>query len=199
MKNINDYLLTEKVTVGQARKWMKDKDDNAKSKLIELIYHRFYNRYVKHIKHIDSGFLMMAVSCLMIETLESFRQGKKNTKGKGVSEQMFIDFFTTDNTLFPGFKNIACDFYSSIRCGILHQAETTNAWRIIRKDDLLDIPNRTINAKKFVKALEKSLDNYIETLKANDLNSAIWVSALLKIEDVCKNCITAKPRKVIQI
>ena len=30
MKNINDFELTEKVTVGQARKWMADKDDNSK-------------------------------------------------------------------------------------------------------------------------------------------------------------------------
>ena len=93
MKKIEDYLLTETVTVGQAKKWMNDKDDNSITKLIEFIYHRFYNRYIKHIKSIDSGFFKMAVSCLMIEALESFRQGKKHTKGNGVSEKMFKDFF----------------------------------------------------------------------------------------------------------
>ena len=188
MKNINDFLLTENVTVGQARQWMRDKDDNAKPNLIKLIHHRFYNRYVKHLSTINSGFLKMAVSCLMIETMESFRQGKKDTKARGVGQKMFQDFFTVEESLFPGFKDIAPDFYSSIRCGILHQAETTNGWRILRKDALLNKPNRTINATKFVKTLEKALENYINMLKASDINTTIWNHALFKIEDVCENC-----------
>jgi hypothetical protein len=187
-KNIDDFLLTETVTVGQARQWMKAKDDDAKNNLIKLIYHRFYNRYVKHLHQIDSGFLKMAVSCLMIETLESFRQGKKNTKGKGVGQNMFRDFFKIEDRLFPDFKNIASDFYSSIRCGILHQAETTNAWRILRKDALLDKTNKTINASRFVKALDKSLDNYVVSLQREGFDSTIWKNALFKIEDVCANC-----------
>lgn len=186
MKNINDFELTEKVTVGQARKWMTDKDDFAKDNLISLIHHRFTNRYVKHLNDTDSGFLKMAISCLMIETLESFKQGKKDTKG--ISQKMFEDFFKTEEKYFPDFKDIAIDFYKSIRCGILHQAETTNAWRILRRNSLLDKSNRTINATKFVKALEKSLDNYVQTLRTEDFTSTIWKRALLKIEDVCENC-----------
>lgn len=186
MKNIDDYLLTETVTVGDLKKWMKDKDDSSKNKIINLIHHRFLNRYVKHVKSNDSGFLIMAVSCLMIETLESFRQGKKDTKG--ISWRMFRDFFETEEKLFPGFKDIHSDFYSSIRCGILHQAETTNAWRILRKDALLDKSNKSINAKKFVTALEKSLDNYIGALKTSDIKSQLWKNALLKLEDICENC-----------
>src|SRR5258708_9503126 len=167
---------------------MKRKDIDAKFNLIKFIHHRFYNRYVKHVKKIDSGFLKMAVSCLMIETLESFRQGKRNTKGKGAGQKMFEDFFDVEKKLFPGFKDIAADFYSSVRCGILHQAETTNAWRILRKGPLLDKINIAVNATKFVHSLEKSLDNYIESLKATDFNSKIWENALFKIEDVCQNC-----------
>lgn len=189
MKNIDDFLLTQNVTVQQARQWVIDKDENAKNSLVDLIHHRFYNRYVKHIKEIDSGFLKMAVSCLMIETLESFRQGKKDTKGKGVGLKMFKDFFNYEEKIFPGFKEIASEFYSSIRCGILHQAETTNAWRILRDDSIiLDKTNRTVNAVRFVEALDKSLDNYVSSLKESDFNSAIWKHAIFKIEDVCENC-----------
>ena len=187
-KKIDDFLLTGNVTVGQAREWIKKKDDIAKDNLVKLIHHRFQNRYIKHVKKIDSGFLKMAIACLTIETLESFRQGKKDTNGKGVGRKMFKDFFATENKLFVGFKDISDDFYKSIRCGILHQAETTNAWRILRKDALLDKANKTINATKFVSALEKSLDNYIDSLKVNDFNTKIWKNAILKIEDVCENC-----------
>ena len=188
MKNIDNFLLTETVTVGEARQWMKERDSTAKDNLVRLIRHRFYNRYVKHLYEIDSGFLKMAISCLMIETLESFRQGKKDTKQKGLGIKMFKDFFTIEQNLFPGFKEITSDFYSSVRCGILHQAETTNAWRILRKDALLDKMNRTINATKFVKAIDRSLDNYLDSLKDNDFDSVIWKNALFKIEDVCENC-----------
>ena len=188
MKNVNNFLLTEKITVGETMGWIKLKDDHSKNKLIELIHHLFYNRYIKHLDLIDSGFLKMAVSCLTIEALESFRQGKKNTKGKGVGEQIFKDFFEIEKSLFPGFKDIYSDFYSNIRCGILHQAETTKEWRILRKNNLLDKKNKAINATKFVKALNKALDNYINTLKQNDFNSQLWKNAILKIVDICENC-----------
>ena len=188
MKNINDYLLTTNVKVGDLRKWMKEKNDYSKNKIIDLIYHRFYNRYVKHLRTIDSGFLKMAVSCLMIETLESFRQGKKDTKDRGAGLQMFKYFFETEQKLFPEFKDIYVDFYYNIRCGILHQAETTNAWRILRRDVLIDKTNKTINSNKFVASLEKSLDNYVEDLKSNDFKSQIWKNALLKLDDICENC-----------
>jgi len=187
-KSINNFLLTDNATVGQAKQWMNKLDNEAKINLVKLIYHRFHNRYIKHLNKLDSGFLKMAISCLTIETLESFRQGKKDTKGKGVGQKMFKDFFVIEQKLFPGFKDIAADFYSSIRCGILHQSETTNAWRILRKDDLLDKKKKTINATKFVKALEKALDNYIDCLKTSDFTSIVWKHALFKIEDVCENC-----------
>ncbi|MFA5850959.1 MAG: hypothetical protein WC833_13895 [Bacteroidales bacterium] len=186
MKNINDFLLTRDITVGQARNWMKVKDEEAKKELVKLIHHRFVNRYVKHLKGIDSGFLKMAVSCLMIETLESFKQGKKDTEG--ISKKMFLDFFTSEEKLFPEFKIIASEFYKRIRCGILHQAETTKAWRIIRNGALLDRTERVINATRFVNALDKALDKYIQELKSADFNSQIWENALLKIEDICENC-----------
>lgn len=186
MKKNNNFLLTATVTVGEAREWITKKDQNSKDSLVKLIHHRFNNRYVKHVQGIDSGFLKMAVACLMIETLESFRQGRKDTKGK--SEKMFKDFFLSEEKFFPGFKDISSDFYSSIRCGILHQAETTNAWRILRKDALLDKTNRTINATKFVKALNKSLNKYVDELKMSELNSTIWKNAVIKIEDICNNC-----------
>ncbi len=189
MKNINDFLLTDTVTVGHARKWISDKDDKAKKELSDLINHRFYNRYVKHAKPYQvSGFLRMAIACLMIETLESFKQGVKNTKPRGVGLQMFTDFFASESSFFPGFNAIAGDFYSSIRCGILHQAETTNGWRILRVGPLLDLPARTINAKKFIDALEEVLNNYVANLQHEDFSSILWKNAVIKIADVCDNC-----------
>ena len=186
MKDIKDYKLTDSVTVGQLRTWLAKKDDSAKQKTIELIDHRFTNRYIKHLKEINSGFLKMAISCLTIETLESFKQGKKNTKGKGAD--MFKHFFKTEKTNFPGFAEIHDDFYENIRCGILHQAETTNAWRILLVGPLLNESDKAINAKKFEEALGKSLNDYINKLKIEDWSSDLWKHAIVKLEDICDNC-----------
>jgi hypothetical protein len=196
MKNINDFKLTANVTVGQAREWMAKKDEASKVELVELIHYRFSKRYLKHLSKISSGFLKMAISCLTIETLESFRQGRKDTSGKGVGEQMFRDFFRHEKTLFPDFDSIYRSFYSNIRCGILHQAETNNAWRILRDSSpILDKKERTINAVKFVESLEQALDNYISELKADDCNSTIWKNALIKIQDICDNCAISNKNK----
>lgn len=188
MKNTNDYLLTSEVTLGDLKNWLLIKDSHSKKEIIDLIKQRFNNRYLKHLKKIDSGFLKMGICCLMIETLESFKQGKENTKAKGAGLKMFKDFFESEEKYFPNFKNITSEFYSHIRCGILHQAETTNAWRIRRDGAFLDINEKSINSVKFVKALEHSLNNYINELLSNDFNSIIWKNAIIKLENICNNC-----------
>lgn len=188
MKNLDEYKLTETVTVGELKKWLSEKDEVAKSKMIEFIDHRFTNRYLKHLEKIDSGFLIMAICCLTIEALESFIQGKENTKQTGAGLKVFKAFFRRETENFPGFIKIAKSFYSDIRCGILHQAETTEAWRIRRDGELLNEAERCINSKKFVKALNISLANYIENLKSEDLTSDLWKKAMFKLETVWKNC-----------
>lgn len=156
MKDINDFKLTKRVTVRDARTWMATADETSKSNLLELIKHRFINRYIIHLTHpdIDGGFFKMAISCMMIETLESFKQGLANTRGR--SEDMFVDFFESEQIAFPDFNKVSNYFYQNIRCGILHQAETTNAWRIHTSGPLINIEERTINANDFVKALQIS-------------------------------------------
>lgn len=186
MKNVEEFLLTSNVTVGELREWIGLKDEPSKGKIINLIYHRFYERYIKHVKDIRSGFLKMAVASLMIETIESFKQGIDDTTGR--SKLMFKCFFESEHVNFPGFEDISDEFYGCIRCGILHQAETTKAWRILLSGNLLDIEQKAINADLFMKALEKSLNNYIADLTSKNWQDTLWTNAILKLEDICDNC-----------
>ena len=64
MKNTDDFLLTQTITVGQIRQWIADKDDPAKEALADFIYHRFYNRYIKHMKSMDSGYTDTNECCI---------------------------------------------------------------------------------------------------------------------------------------
>lgn len=189
-KDVDDYLLTSTVTVGQCKHWMGVKDGKAKEQIIDLVYHRFHNRYIKHIGNARAGFLKMAVGCLMIETLESFKLGVLDTKGR--SKAMFDSFFETEETHFPDFKNFKT-FYKDIRCGILHQAETTNGWRILLYGQLLNEEERTINAEKFMQSLQAALNNYKEELVTKDFTSVIWKNTLAKLEDICANCVASDP------
>lgn len=188
MKNVNDFLLSETITVGKAREWMASKNERAKKNLVNLIHRRFSERYLDHLTIVKSGFLKMAVSCLMIETIECFRQGKRDTNDSGAGKKMFQCFFITERHLFPGFHDIYSDFYYGIRCGILHQAETTNSWRIIRRGPILNSAEKTINASKFVFALDKALLNYLQQLESEDFNSPLWKNTLLKLGYICDNC-----------
>lgn len=187
MKEISEYKLTRDVTVGQLKTWMEEKTYYSKTKIIKLIKHRFENRYLKHIKCVDSGFLIMAVSCFVIETLQSFREGEPDTNGIG--QRMFKNFFNNEQDNFPGFnKEISVEFYKHIRCGILHQSETTNAWRVLRDGKLLDGAGFSINADLFLESLNKSLSKYLNELTHSDFNSDLWKNAFIKLTDICENC-----------
>jgi hypothetical protein len=186
--------------------------------LIEHRLNHRYIRPLSHIpvEPIDykSGFLMMAAGCLLIETLYSFRKGIKNTDGQ--SEQAFKDFFDKDYTeFFPGFRDLfkkekltsreekckkcnavykakkeyeRCSFYKHIRCGILHLAETTGGYRILRAGELFDCKKNAINANKFVEQLQKCIDKYIGELHRNNCADVPWPKAIEKLQFICENC-----------
>jgi hypothetical protein len=132
---------------------------------------------------------MMAVACLMIEALESFRQGWPDTSFRGAGKMAFSSFFNAHD-LFAPFRGHAHDFYKGVRCGILHQAETTLGWRIRRDGELLKIDGaiRTVNAKTFVTALKCALDDYRDQLMAGQWDDKLWKSLRVKMERICANC-----------
>jgi hypothetical protein len=132
-----------------------------------------------------NGFTIMAVSCLLIETLESFIQGWPDTKNK--SQLAFCNFFDR-NIGFALFHGEAQNFYKHVRCGILHQGETTGGWHIRRNGALFDKTTRTINAKKFHDEVESVLKSYCIDIQGSDWSMPIWQSFRKKMHSVCKNC-----------
>lgn len=69
-----------------------------------------------------------------------------------------------------------------MRCGILHQGETYNGWKIIRTGKILN--NKTINATKFLKALDSTLKKYRDELKTN---KTLFKNCQTKIQHIIKN------------
>lgn len=82
------------------------------------------------------------------------------------------------------------DFHKGVRCGILHQAETTRGWRINRKGPLFDPATKTINATKFHGELKKCLEGYCCTLRQSAWEDDVWTNLRTKMASVIENCQT---------
>jgi len=178
--------LADEITIRRYRDMVRRKDRNA---IANLLPKRFEERYLDPI--LDSpkrhGFAVLAIGCLMVEALESFRQGWPTTDRK--SEAAFCGFFQ-NHEQFRDLQPVAHEFYRAVRCAILHQAETTHGWRVRSKSGPLleqDGDVHWINASEFAQRLRAVLDAYCETLQTSDWHSVAWKHARQKLQSICKN------------
>jgi hypothetical protein len=184
----NDTLLCSnpRVTAESLADLVRDGDRGTIAAFIE---NRFIERYFAPIDALNSeqmnGFAIMALCCLTIEALQSFREGLESSGGQ--SRKLFKTFLSHDAGLSP-FRDDADRFYVGVRCGILHQGETTGGWKIRRSGPLFDSTARYINATKFQKALRKSLAEYISELKREELDSEAWICCKKKLASIINNC-----------
>lgn len=177
--------LSSSTTVNDYKLMVKQNDRDA---IADFLFKRFNERYLIPFsnKSIQHGFSMMAISCLMIEALESFRQGWENSKGN--SKLAFKLFFQRSN-YFVDLRVVHHEFYKHIRCGLLHQAETTGGWRITRSGIyVIEYENKVINATIFMERLEREIEAYVQELKSSEWNSEIWKNTKSKIKYICQKC-----------
>ncbi len=190
-----DTKLSNSVTVARYLEFGKVCDQK---QIAAFIHERFEERYITPLRNIPldarNGFCTMAISCLLIETLESFWQGWPDTgpnNREAKCGRVFSSFFSrckeADSELGQ-FSDCWQDFYTGVRCGILHQAETTNGWRIRRDGALYDSATKTINATKFHAELAGCLDHYCHTLESEDWDSDVWKHLKCKMTTIIKNC-----------
>jgi hypothetical protein len=155
--------------------------------IAEAIRRRFSERYVAPVSQPPHrhGFAMMAISCLMIEAFESFRQGWATSNGQ--SKAAFCFFFDRAS-IFTELRGHAQEFYKNVRCGILHQAETTGGWTIARRGRIFDPDTLTINAALFLKNLQRVLDEFCDELHTSDWDSPEWKNVRKKMDAICAGC-----------
>lgn len=156
----NNIKISPKFT---QKDWLNlDLSNNSKEnweKAIEIFKDRIEGRYFKQIEALDnnqntsirlfSGFAIMSLTCLLVETLEQFwtgnvatsRKNKQDTKSKkgffslfSSKKQKYISndaivfhtFFQRSSELKKFFDTVEKSnvFYTKIRCGLLHQGQT---------------------------------------------------------------------------
>jgi hypothetical protein len=164
-----------------------------KNEISNFVYQRLYSRYLKPFSYNDekykkeykNGFSIMANCCLLIETLQSFKNGWGDSDRKSL--KAFKQFLSTDKN-FAELNTRGQSFYEHIRCGILHQGETTGGWKINREGStLFDEATLTINATEFAKRLETSLKEYSQQLNTEKWDSELWDNLRTKMRKVISN------------
>jgi hypothetical protein len=184
------------ITISDYNEMLNNKDEVEKKKILaDFIYNRLHARYIRpytfnddeYRKKYKNGFSMMASFCLLIETLQSFKKGWGDTRGK--SKEAFRDFFT-NNACFPEFNpELGEKIYVNIRCGIMHQGETKGGWKITRKgNELYNHETNTLNAIIFGKRMEDSLNQYRKDLMDSDWDLDNWKNFRKKMVSIIKNC-----------
>ena len=177
------------ITIRHYSDMLRERD---RARIAQMIQLRFRERYLDPA--LDNpkrhGFAMLAVCCLMVEALESFRNGWKGTQGvKGGCEAAFRSFFEAHDQ-FKDLRPVASEFFKHVRCGILHQAETTGQWTVNRSSELFSSIDgqRRVSASEFGKRLRAVLNEYTDGLAKADWRDAAWTNARRKLRSICRNC-----------
>lgn len=104
---------------------------------VDIFKDRIQGRYINQIDLLSNdinanGFTIMALNCLLIEALYQFENGLKETKGP--NKESYSRYLRQIDPVSFGFGTVAEDFYSNIRCGILHSAQTKAESRLTDRD-----------------------------------------------------------------
>ena len=172
----------------------------------------------KLCKKKGEGFAMVNLQCSLIETFECFINGwlfylDDNCKGckkgknkmywkdtiekeieKHSNKKIFISFFNRFNNEF---KINGEDFYTNVRCGLLHETQTKGNWviRVTEKDtkkcDKEDRDKYIIYRNNFQDQLKELLEEYQDCLIKNEDFREIEAEDLrknfiAKMDHICK-------------
>lgn len=153
------------------------------------------------------GFAITALCCLLIETLQSFREspgeaeevvgpctypGGPCIRPAASTTEKFKKFLRLPE--FGGAfgdDRIATHFVRGVRNGILHEAET-RGWIIWREDPAGRILERqgdgcVLNRSEFYRALKCEFDKYLQELR-DPTNVSLRRRFVKKMDDIAKEC-----------
>lgn len=169
----------------------------------QLFKERIEYRYLNPIELIEKnesfsgeGFTIMTLYCSLIEFLETTLQGvnfrfskKKDLNPHeytlGKSKELFVSFLTKRNP-FKIDKNTAELFYTDVRCGLLHEAQTKSNWKIRVDNDKVISKTETefiINRKIFGKKINQYIELYGKKMKEDKLVQEAFIR---KFDYLCK-------------
>jgi hypothetical protein len=113
------------------------------------------------------GFTVLAIDCLLVETLGAFIEGLQDTDGK--SKKTFCTFLRTRPQFAGEFTSdhLSENFYKQFRCGILHQAESGGESKVWSVGPLIHVSGEaiTVNRNEFHERLKAEFQSYLSELR----------------------------------
>lgn len=205
-----DYINLQLKETSSKSDWeqaVKIFDDRYTNRFINPIYELAKSKNIVVWEY--SGFAIMALNCLLIETLNQFYYGVNDTdeliKDKSVShinkiEDAFVDFLTKSKFFNHCFKQKeACLFYLHIRNGLLHQAEVKKGSLIHIKcaqKEMVKIensgnPNEGISLRRdlFTDSLIKEYGNYKTRLLTEPADCKLREAFIKKMGHICDDTV----------
>jgi len=139
----------------------------------KIVKDRLHGRFLRFagncLRSPNSGFVVLAIDSLLLETIQQFREGIID--GRGRSRSLVLDFLK-GKRFQPEFDAAARSaYYTDIRCGLLHQAEAKRMW-LVRRDQasvLAPFPHGDgyiIDVRVFHQRVSMSLNDYLDEIQA---------------------------------
>jgi len=150
----------------------------------EMVKDRLDGRFLRYagncLRSLNSGFVVLSINSLLIETIQQFREGIIN--GYRESQRLVCEFLK-GKRFQPEFDSAARSaYYTDIRCGLLHQAEARRMWLVRRGQASLLVPfphgdGYIIDVRIFHKRVRMSLNDYLAEIRVSaneDLRRNLW-------------------------
>lgn len=185
MNNVIDALrISPKFTSKDWEALQQDEEAHWK-RAAEIVHDRLHGRFLRLASKClsddpYSGFVVLSIDSLFMETLQQFRKGKiKNNYKAG---DYFGDFLSAPRFQSDFDDDAKLRFYEDIRCGLLHQAEARGMWLIKRcRPRMLEKLNNgegyILDVRQFHEAVCQSLEDYCKELVDPDqkeLRANLW-------------------------
>lgn len=224
MNKEDDIKIAGNLTIsdwGNLEMLLKKEDDKNWGLAFHFFEERIKTRYFNPIYAILSmdllsgeGFAVVNLQCSLIETIESFINGWKfstdpygwyknkivlgqNDKQITKNQRIFESFFNNRDPFKNYSQKISGEtFYTDVRCGLLHEAQTKNNWKIKKGIEngeayKLDGNFNIIYRENFQRDLEILIENYrraiINGVGFDDISACeLRENFIAKFNHICK-------------
>lgn len=140
-------------------------------KAIDIVENRINGRWLECVDKISdsnsSGFAVLVLDCIILESLWGFKHGESAPKGK--EKQTYQKILTSKRFNFT--LEQCEDFRKFVRNGLMHDAETRKGWLVektIPREKILEPMGACeyrINRTKFHEAVKMSVVDWIKELR----------------------------------
>lgn len=190
------------------QQYIDARNKNDSNIIASLLDERLQTRYFDPISKLNQdsnnnigfGFSITVLICSLIEFLASCRKGQfylhkeddsfKSNYNYISSRDIFIDFLRKNkpfksefnsNSSNNKYSDIAIEFYSEVRCPLIHSASTGKDWAIIANIDDYQI--------KYNKDWTTKIISYDSVRRVNNINRTIFVEKLKEYKNTYINSV----------